>query len=67
MEIEGSNGREGSAFTRFCIHVCCTQRKVIVGGLYTLLQVTSARRLHSTALPCIGIGQQGTYMDDCIV
>ena len=36
MEIKGSNGREGLAFTRFYVHVCCVQREVIVGGLDTL-------------------------------
>ena len=29
MEIEG-NGRDGSAFTPFYIHVCCMQREVMV-------------------------------------
>ena len=33
MEIEGSNGREGSAFTRFYVHVCCVQREESVGEL----------------------------------
>ena len=36
MEIKRSNGREGLAFTRFYVHVCCEQREVIVGGLDTL-------------------------------
>ena len=39
MEIKGSNGREGLAFTRFYVHVCCVQREVIVGGLDTLCTV----------------------------
>ena len=45
MEIAGSNRREGSAFTRCYIRVCCVQREVIVGGLDTLhtVHVTSAR------------------------
>ena len=36
MEIEGSNGKEGSAFTRINVHLCCMQREVIGGGLDTL-------------------------------
>ena len=36
MEIKCSNGREGLAFSRFYVHVCCVQREVIVGGLDTL-------------------------------
>ena len=36
MEIKGSNGREGLAFSRIYVHVCCVQMEVIAGGLDTL-------------------------------
>ena len=45
MGIGGSNGREGSAFTRIYVHVCCVQREVIVAGLDTPCTV------HVTCVP----------------